>query len=116
MTGGPAHRVTDRPAHLRRPQFQLWTALTSDEGDYLALLNGKLFGTSPKEEDDAAQAGPARPTASPAQSSSPLFYGEDVTEEQAEAAEQVFAKACPDAEVAIVPGGQPVYYYLISIE
>ena len=45
-----------------------------------------------------------------------LFYGEDVTEAQAEEAEQLFAQVCPEAEVAIVPGGQPVYYYLISIE
>ena len=84
------------------------------EGDYLALLNGKLFGTSPKEEEMLLKlAGAAKESGAEFIT---LFYGEDVTEEQAEAAEQVFAKACPDAEVAIVPGGQPVYYYLISIE
>ena len=84
------------------------------EGDYLALLNGKLFGTSPKEEEMLLKlAGAAKESGAEFVT---LFYGEDVTEEQAEAAEQVFAKACPDAEVAIVPGGQPVYYYLISIE
>ena len=46
-----------------------------------------------------------------------LYYGEDVTEEAGRRRQaHVFAEACPDAEVAIVPGGQPVYYYLISIE
>ena len=45
-----------------------------------------------------------------------LFYGEDVTEEQAQAAEAVFARNCPDAELSVLPGGQPVYYYIVSIE
>ena len=45
-----------------------------------------------------------------------LFYGEDVTEEQAEEAEKIFAQHCPDAELSVLPGGQPVYYYIISIE
>ena len=45
-----------------------------------------------------------------------LFYGEDVTEEQAAAAEEIFVQHCPGAEVSLLPGGQPVYYYIISIE
>ena len=45
-----------------------------------------------------------------------LFYGEDVSAEQAEAAESVFTRSCPDAELSVLPGGQPVYYYIISIE
>ena len=45
-----------------------------------------------------------------------LFYGEDVTDEQAQAAEDLFARYCPDAELAVIPGGQPVYYYIVSIE
>ena len=44
------------------------------------------------------------------------FYGEDVTEEQAQRAEEIFAAACPKAEVSLLPGGQPVYYYMISAE
>ena len=83
-------------------------------GDYLALLNGKLYGTSPAVEDMlTALAGAAKEAQAEFVT---LFYGQDVTEEQAEAAEQLFAQVCPEAEVAIVPGGQPVYYYLISIE
>ena len=83
-------------------------------GDYLALLNGKLYGTSPALEDMlTALAGAAKEAQAEFVT---LFYGQDVTEEQAEEAERLFAQVCPDAEVAIVPGGQPVYYYLISIE
>ena len=45
-----------------------------------------------------------------------LFYGEDVTEEQAARAEEIFTSHCPKAEMSVLPGGQPVYYYIISIE
>ena len=45
-----------------------------------------------------------------------IFYGEDVTEEQAQKAEKIFADACPNAEITLLAGGQPVYYYMISAE
>ena len=45
-----------------------------------------------------------------------LYFGEDVSEEDAQKAGQVFEAACPDAEVVILSGGQPVYYYIISME
>ena len=82
------------------------------EGDYLALLDGKLFGTDRDItvllEKLAEKAGEAEFVT--------LFYGEDVTEEQAQAAQALFAGYCPDAELSVLPGGQPVYYYIISIE
>ncbi|MBQ4582492.1 MAG: DAK2 domain-containing protein, partial [Oscillospiraceae bacterium] len=85
-----------------------------NEGDYLALLNGKLFGTDrdinvllSKLADVAAQQGAEFVTA---------FYGEGVDEDHANAAAAIFGERCPDAEVAAIPGGQPVYYYIISIE
>ena len=45
-----------------------------------------------------------------------MFYGSDVSEEEAEKAQEIFSSACPDAEVTLLPGGQPVYYYIISFE
>ena len=45
-----------------------------------------------------------------------LYYGEDVTEEEAQKAAAFFQDACPDAEVVTLQGGQPVYYYIISME
>ena len=42
--------------------------------------------------------------------------GEDVTEDQAAAAEKIFSRVCPGVELSVLPGGQPVYYYIISIE
>ena len=84
------------------------------EGDYLALENGKLFGTDrsidpllSKLAEDAKSRGAEFVT---------IFFGEDVTEADAAKTESIFAAACPDAEISVLSGGQPVYYYVISIE
>ena len=45
-----------------------------------------------------------------------FYVGEDVKEEDANAAAKVFEETCPEAEVAVLSGGQPVYYYIISME
>lgn len=84
------------------------------EGNYLALLNGKLYDTS-TDIDEMLRVLAKAALESGAEFVN-LFYGEDVTEGQAEKAERIFDEICPDAEVSVVPGGQPVYYYLISIE
>ncbi len=84
------------------------------EGDYLALLDGKLFGT---DKDIAAMLEKlAREAAGRGAAFVTVFYGEDVTEEQASEAEAIFSRLCPDAELSVLSGGQPVYYYIISIE
>ena len=85
-----------------------------NEGDYLALEDGKLFGTDRSIEpllSKLAEDAKARNAEFVT-----IFYGEDVTEEDAQKAEAVFADACPDAEVSVLAGGQPVYYYIVSIE
>ena len=45
-----------------------------------------------------------------------LYYGEDVSEADAQAAGAKFQAICPDAEISVLSGGQPVYYYIISFE
>ena len=84
------------------------------EGDYLALLDGKLFGTDrnitvllEKLSDEAASRGAEFVN---------LFYGTDVDEADAHKALAVFERKCSGAEITLLPGGQPVYYYIISIE
>ena len=41
---------------------------------------------------------------------------EDVSAEEAHRTEQLFAEKCPGAEISLLPGGQPVYYYIVSME
>ncbi len=84
------------------------------QGDYLALVEHQLFGT-----DQNLSAMLERLAKSEGHQSAEfisIFYGEDVTEEQAQEAEKIFAAACPNAEITLLAGGQPVYYYMISAE
>ncbi|NCA92020.1 DAK2 domain-containing protein, partial [bacterium] len=45
-----------------------------------------------------------------------LYYGIDVSEEQAESLREKIQEKFPDSDVMVVEGGQPHYYYLISLE
>ncbi|MDY3281072.1 DAK2 domain-containing protein [Dysosmobacter sp.] len=84
------------------------------EGDYLALEEGKLFGTDSRLDtllDKLARDAVAREATFVS-----LYFGEDVSEEDAQKAGERFAAACPDAEISVLSGGQPVYYYIISME
>ena len=83
-------------------------------GDYLALTEHQLFGTDRKvekllrrlaEADDQQNAEFIN-----------IFYGEDVTEREAQKALKLFTECCPNAEITLLSGGQPVYYYMISAE
>ena len=85
-----------------------------NEGDYLALLDGKLFGT---ERDITSLLTRLAALAAEREAAFvTLFYGEGVSQEEAEAAQALFTEACPETEVSLLSGGQPVYYYTISIE
>jgi DAK2 domain fusion protein YloV len=84
------------------------------QGDYLALEEHQLFGTDP--DLDALLTKLATSKIHQEAEFISIFYGEDVSEEQAQKAEAIFSAACPNAEVTLLPGGQPVYYYMISAE
>ena len=84
------------------------------EGDYLALEEGKLFGTD--SSLDVLLEKLAADAVERSAGLTPRSSGEDVYEEEAQKAAQVFEARCPDAEVAVLSGGQPVYYYIISME
>ncbi len=112
--------MTEAFAHVTTAQIT-YAARNSDfdgfninEGDYLGLLNGKLFNTD--KDITALLTRLAQEAANREAEFVTLFYGEDVTEEQASVAEEIFMERCPNAEVSLIPGGQPVYYYIISIE
>ncbi len=45
-----------------------------------------------------------------------LFYGEDIREEDANKLQAELATKYPDCEITVAYGGQPVYYYLVSLE
>lgn len=83
-------------------------------GEYLGLLDGALLG-SWAEKPRVAQA--------LAEAFAPLhpefitvYHGEDVAAEEAQSMVDALSAAYPEADVTLVDGGQPVYYYMISVE
>ena len=84
------------------------------EGDYLALFGNKLFGTD--KDIRVLLRNLAEKALSDGREYITIYFGEDVTEEEAQVAVDLFTEVCPDAEVNLLKGGQPVYYYLISAE
>ena len=45
-----------------------------------------------------------------------IYFGEDVPEEEAQKLGEELEAAYPDCEVEVNMGGQPIYYYIISVE
>ena len=83
-------------------------------GEYLALNGGALFGND--TDMDALLRRMAESLNNEGKEFITIFYGADTNEEQAHNAAAIFSAACPDAEITVMNGGQPVYYFLISAE
>lgn len=83
-------------------------------GEYLALLDGKLIGSFTEMPSMLDKMSKAFEDLEPEIIT--VYYGEDVSGEDAETTAKALEKAFPDAEVTVVNGGQPVYYYMISVE
>ena len=84
------------------------------EGDYLALYGSALFGTD--KDITVLIKGLAEKVRETGKEYITIYYGADVTEADAQSAAALFTEVCPDADVNLLAGGQPVYYYLISAE
>ena len=84
------------------------------EGDYLALYGSQLFGTS--QDIKVLLRSLAQKVADDGKEYITIYYGADVKERHAQKAADLFAEICPDADVNLLCGGQPVYYYMISAE
>ena len=84
------------------------------EGDYLALYGSQLFGTS--QDIRVLLRSLAEKVRDDGKEYITIYYGADVKEKHAQKAADIFADICPDADVNLIRGGQPVYYYMISAE
>ena len=84
------------------------------EGDYLALYGSSLFGTS--QDIRVLLRSLAEKVRDQGKEYVTIYYGADVSERHAQKAADIFADICPQADVNLLNGGQPVYYYLISAE
>ncbi len=84
------------------------------EGDYLALYGSQLFGTS--QDVKVLLRALAEKVRDDGKEYVTIYYGSDVKAKHAQKAADIFADICPNADVNLLNGGQPVYYYLISAE
>ena len=84
------------------------------EGDYLALYGSQLFGTS--QDIRVLLKSLAQKVRDEGKEYITIYYGADVKEKHAQKAADLFAEICPEADVNLLSGGQPVYYYMISAE
>ena len=84
------------------------------EGEYLSLFESKLCANSRKLDDAVKKL--LREMTRRDCSFINIIYGADMTEEDAERVEKMAHKEAPDAEITIINGGQPVYYFIISAE
>ena len=112
--------MTDAAANVTTAQIT-YAARNSDfdgfainEGDYLALCDGKLLGTD--RSLDVLLERLAQLAVEKSAEFITVYAGEGVSDQDADRAAQLFQTACPDAEVSALPGGQPVYYYIVAIE
>ena len=82
--------------------------------DILVLLNGKIVAAEKSVNDgifsllDKMEMEDA--------SLLTLYYGSDISEEEAEALREKLEETYGDLEIELYRGGQPLYYYLISLE
>lgn len=87
------------------------------QGDILGLINGKLEVVEKDHSIVHSCAKLVRSMVSRNASFITLIYGGEVTEEMAnEAFNRIKSKVSSDIEVTLVNGGQPVYYFIISVE
>jgi len=84
------------------------------EGDYLAMTGSSLFGTS--RDIKVLLRSLAEKVRDDGKEFVTIYYGEDIKEKHAQKAADIFQEICPDADVNLIRGGQPVYYYMISAE
>ena len=84
------------------------------EGDYLALYGNALFGTG--KSMTALLKSLAKKLQTEEKEFITIYYGKDVSDKDAATTLSLFEKACSEAEITLIRGDQPVYYYLISAE
>ena len=84
------------------------------EGEILALKNGKLKFV--EKDVDKATVRMIKDLAKKDSQYVTLIYGEDISDESAEAVKNAIEAKMPNLEVTLIPGKQPVYYYIMSVE
>lgn len=92
----------------------VFDGLQIKEGDYLALSEGKMCYTGNKLDDAVRSI--ADYALKDGADFITVFSGKDAKEEQTAVVASVFGELAPNAELNMLNGEQPIYYYIISVE
>jgi uncharacterized protein len=88
--------------------------LAIEEGQIIGLLNGDLTNVG---SDIPTVMGQVLERIGPSDYEIlTMYYGDDVSQEEAEALGRTIRESYPDLEVEVLDGGQAYYYYILSVE
>ena len=111
--------MTDAATHVRSGQVT-YAARDSEfdgkkikQGEYLSLCEGKLCASG---REAVVIKKLVREMVTDGSSFATVIYGEGVTAEQAAEVEALLRKENKELEISVIDGGQPVYYYILSVE
>ena len=114
-----ATAMTEAASHVRSGQVT-YAARDSEfdgkkikQGEYLSLSEGRLCASG---REASVLKKLVREMVSDDSAFATMIFGEGVTEEQAAEVENLLHKANKDMEISVINGGQPVYYYILSVE
>ena len=114
-----ATAMTEAASHVRSGQVT-YAARDSEfdgkkikQGEYLSLSEGKLCASG---RESSVLKKLVREMVSDDSAFATVIFGEGVTEEQAAEVENLLHKENKGMEISIINGGQPVYYYILSVE
>jgi len=85
-----------------------------EEGDIIGLQNGEIITTGKEPDDVIIEA--LQSTVTDDSSLISVYFGADIQQEKAEALKEKIAAAFPSCETEVYRGGQPLYYYIASVE
>lgn len=118
-TADLAGAMRDAAAHVRSGQVT-YAARDSEfdgkkikQGEYLSLSEGRLCASG---RESAVLKKLVREMVREDSAFATVIYGEGVTAEQAAEVEALLRKENRDLEISVINGGQPVYYYILSVE
>ena len=114
-----ATAMTEAASHVRSGQVT-YAARDSEfdgkkikQGEYLSLSEGRLCASG---REASVLKKLVREMVSDDSAFATVIFGEGVTEDQAAEVENLLHKANKDMEISVINGGQPVYYYILSVE
>ena len=114
-----AQAMRDAARHVRSGQVT-YAARDSEfdgkkikEGEYLSLSEGRLCASG---RESSVLKKLVREMVTDESAFATVIYGEGVSAEQAAEVEALLHKENKDMEISVIDGGQPVYYYILSVE